>query len=432
MIYFILITLLVVFFFEYKFQKCIIAPFSIFLLSFIGAVFLISLNVENWEVSLNDAFVIYIFTAIISFGLACFLTESLFCFSKYKLYDDKHYNTRVLMHSKNDYPINFLFLISMLCTFIYTYHLISSVGFTSDVTLLLRSIYDAPKERNFLITQTREIVVAIAEISVFEILLLKYIHNIIKIKKRIYIPIILGVVLSLISTDRNILLRFIFFSSCLYSIFIINRNMLKNKSINWRLLKKAFAYSFIFIGIFFAFGKLKGYTSNLERMVGIYGGSGLYNFNLFLESFNENNLRYGDETFSTLLNMIEYVTSFGDHIIPYVGELGLIVFRASNGYVYASNIYSAMCPYVIDFGFWGILFYPFLLGVIFEFLFILVKKNKFGISWLLYSYFCYSLFYFTIAEQFFIRFHLGMIYEIFWLFILFFLSYRKLKICVSC
>ena len=90
-------------------------------------------------------------------------------------------------------------------------------------------------------------------------------------------------------------------------------------------------------------GKAKQYTSNLYRMVGIYAGSGLYNFNLYVKQGGIN-LTYGASTFSALTGVLSRfgLNIFGGNTVE---EMPLIVQTSTNGYVYASNIYSSSLLY---------------------------------------------------------------------------------------
>ena len=78
----------------------------------------------------------------------------------------------------------------------------------------------------------------------------------------------------------------------------------------------------------------------------------------------------------------------------------------------------------MDFGYFGVILFPMILGIFFEYIYILTKRKIYGFSWLFYSMCVYPILYFVIAEQFFGRMHLGRVYEIFWVAFFYFLIYR--------
>ncbi len=198
------------------------------------------------------------------------------------------------------------------------------------------------------------------------------------------------------------------------------------EKINVQIIKKAFGILIIGVVIFYYLGKLKNYTSNLERVIGLYGGSGLYNFNLFLSNEIGHTYELGKASFSNLFSIFSSL-GFTTNVLEKVTFSEPIIFLSSTGFVYASNIYSSLRPYVLDYGYFGVIIMPFILGSLFEILYQLVKKSKYSFSWLFYAMMVYPLIYFTIDEQFFNRIHLGMLYEIFWLFLFYYYTKRKIK-----
>ena len=180
----------------------------------------------------------------------------------------------------------------------------------------------------------------------------------------------------------------------------------------------------VFACAFYGLGNLKGYTSNFERMIGIYTGSGLYNFNLFLGSF-DGNYEYGAQTFHPFLSSLSAIFPIPTDLLTLKNNYDFIIF-GNDSYVYASNIYAAITYYYADFGVWGIIVFSFLLGGFYEVLYQTAKKYKGGLVWVLYGFFIYPIFYLAIVEQFFFRFHLGLLYELFWL-LLFYSIFNKRK-----
>ena len=419
---------------EYRLQKNFIAPFFVLLSSFFMSAFIIVLNVDNWSVNINDSFVIYIFTAMLSFGLGCKLVERFYANHNYDLnrYNELEETEQKLQAVFENYPVNVMLFFSLACTLLYVYFMITLYGGSADnVVSLLSNIYradkDMPSATTRVMHQMLKIIIAMAQINLFAIFASKYVCKQMKVNKGLFIPLLCFLVCTTLSTDRNIFLRFVLYAFCLWILFYTSISNSEDKSIdliNWVIFKRAFVCIIIVAILFFGLGKVKNYQSDISKALSIYGGSGLYNFNLYLEKFDGNKMKYGEETFSVFLDTISRVLFIKNE--RWVNQnKEFIIYTSKNGYVYMSNVYSAFRPYIEDFGFFGVLLYPFILGMFYERLFIQTRKSKYGLSWVLYSLLLYPLVFITVAEQFFKRFHMGMVYEIGWVLLLYFLLFTK-------
>ena len=177
---------------------------------------------------------------------------------------------------------------------------------------------------------------------------------------------------------------------------------------------------------FFVMGLAKQYKSSFLDSISVYGGSGLYNFNLWLESTGGGNVGGGSETFGTFIRIISTLLKrVGIDIDIHTFErfYEFIIFRAENGYVYSSNIYSALRPFVADLGYFGAVFFPFLLGMFYQWLYLRAKRYKYKFSWAVYSMLLYPIIFFPVVEQLFNRFTLGFVYELVWLAIIYYSVY---------
>lgn len=423
MIYVLLIAFVILFVFEYLVQKNFIAPVSLFISSFLLATGLIALNADNWDVNINDRFIIYVFTAVLCFILGCFLME--FLFGENETFSDNRplLQKRGLLLTEH-YPASLVAGISVICAAGFAAFMISSVEITTNVPVLLHRIYASftgGGSTSFFSTQLKEVVIAIAKIAVFEWLLERYVSCHKKISFLHIVPIISFMFCAVVSTDRNIFLRFVLYIMCLWILFSLNREPIKTDAVNWKILKTVCLCVVITTCTFFGLGKIKNYGGSFDHMVSMYGGSGLYNFNLYLDSFSGQDLQYGKDTFSEAIKSFNVIISGSNEREMPFDEF--ITYTSSSGYWYNSNIYSSLRPYINDFGYAGVIIYPLFLGITFELLFIQTKKHKYGIWWILYSLFMYALVYITISEQFFKRWHLGMIYEIGWIVLLYYALY---------
>ena len=238
-------------------------------------------------------------------------------------------------------------------------------------------------------------------------------------KKWLFIAILSFIVLSVFTTDRNILLRYVIYAVCLWILFYKNRIGTTKRKNNRVIIKRVLLILIIVSVAFYGLGKAKRYASNFERMVGTYAGSGLYNFNLTIDT-NET-LRYGARTFKSLTKTVNALMGNRSNEVSH-GTF--INFKSSNGYIYSSNIYSALKPYKDDFGYFGVILFPFIWGAFFEFLFYMTKRRTYGFTWIFYAMSVYSILYFSIQEQFFARLHLGRAYEIFWVGFFYFIAFK--------
>lgn len=411
MIYILLTFIAILLIIEFKLKNSFVAPSVILLLSFLMATTLILINNSNWDVVLYVKFLSYVFTAILSFIVSTHFIDFLL---------DGNYSRDKLPKELNKIakPSIFMMIVVSVSFCIYAYIYIHRYGLSSNITQLLSKAYFTNVSTNgnldgFIDTQMLKIITAIGYISFYQLLLARYVLRD-KISQVInYYNILLFLITAILTTDRNILLRFFIYGCVLWIMFFSESKKNSLKYINVKIIGRSLVYGLIALASFYTLGKTKGYTSNIERVIGIYGGSGLYNFNLYLQSFNSP-LLWGKETFralNALVNTLLGVSKVNSLSIFYTP----IAFKSSTEFVYISNIYSSLRPFLQDFGFLGMIIFPFSLGTLFEIFYITTQKKKWGFSWIFYAYIIYPIAYFTIADQFFSRIHLGSVYEIFWL-----------------
>ena len=164
-----------------------------------------------------------------------------------------------------------------------------------------------------------------------------------------------------------------------------------------------------------------------------YGGSGLYVFNIWVVDFEEP-LLYGQSTFSEFIKVFNSIFGHIGLTLPdaQVDRFdAFIEFESSNGYVFSSNIYTALKPYVEDFGFFGVILFPFAIGMLYQKLYMRMRKSKYGYNWVLYCMLIYPIVFFPILEQLIRRFHLGFIYEVVWLTLVYYFVYGKINVRIE-
>lgn len=422
-----LIMLLILFGLTYVSRRSFIAPLSVFLLSLIMATSLAIANIENWQITMSDRLVPYVLSAVFAFALGCYVIDSFKhtpAFAPKIVNISQEYRKRLC----GNYPLVLFCFAAIICTAIYINYQLTVGDFSNGIQSFLRSIYSTVTSRrtyNPFVTQAREITVALAEISIFEMLVIRFIDNKKSISIFHIIPIACFFLITVFSTDRNIFLRFSLYSLTLWIMFFLSSRNHGIERTNWMILKKSIVFVITISCLFYGLGKVKNYTSNFERMVGIYGGSGFYNFNLMLDGSDGEELQYGSNTFSSVRNLLNFVLAKDEGGGNRVGHGRFVTFKSPNGYVYSSNVHSAFGVYFRDFGYLGLLLYPFLLGLLFEYLYVKTQRNICDFHWILYALLIYPLVYVSITEQFFRRFHLGMLYELFWAYIIYWIAFSK-------
>lgn len=412
MLYLLLLVSFVLLGIDFYRWRSLIRPNIIFLLSFILASSIILINQRNWDVVLSGRFMIYTVTAILSFYIGTLVIDY---FPLKKISPMSEISKEALAIIAT--PSKVIFLINIVAMIVYIFLIFRGIQLSTDVSFMLRQIYDRNVEHGgsntFIVNQLVKIVTAIANINFFQFLLDKYVVKTGKSHLTHFVAIFLFLLMAAISTDRNILLRFFIYCIVLWILFFTTVNKEKINRAHFKILVKSVLYLVLAVGVFYLFGKLKGYTSDFGRAISLYGGSGLYNFNLYLNESFPVHYQLGAVTFRSFLGILGRL---GIESLVYKGPTfsEFITYKSSTGFIYDSNIYSAMRPFVEDLGYFGVVIFPFIMGLFFETCYLLARKTRYTFSWIFYALTIYPLAYFVIAEQFFGRLHLGSLYEIGW------------------
>lgn len=428
-------------------KRDLLSPWFLLCFMIFATYCVVLLNFRNWNVVIHPLFFLYLGTAIVSFGAAAAFVskyakktaENAGAGKPLPLANEDRYPLRTTIENERPlakYPAWIFAAASAVCAGIYIFKMFYDVRGAGSLSHKLSQIYvnvvDGYSPGVFF-TQMLEIVVGLAYVSMYRFFLVLFCKRRgknIKEAVKCLIPVAAFMLVSLVSTDRNRLLRFVFYAICLWILFYRDKH--KEKRVNVKIAGVVFLMLLVAVALFYAFGKAKRYTSDLFRMVSIYSGSGLYNFNLWIQEF-ENTYYLGQATFLSLINSLgTLLNPLGIRLEGIMDRFDpAIEFVSPNGYCYSSNIYSALKPYVEDFGYFGAILFPFLMGAIFQALYEILKTNGRGLAWILYCQLIYSVLFFPIAEQFYRRLHLGYFYEIFWVAAIYYLakafSRRKCK-----
>lgn len=416
-------------------RRDFLSPWFLMCFALTAMFIIVLLNYENWQVKINGKFVLYVATAIASFGVGCELINRLSRYGKAVRRPKPRLPLKAVSPNRVRYPAGVFVVVSAIAVSVYVLKLILDAG-GGSVSEVLNKIYINIVREDYspgiIFNQLREIATAIAYISVYRFFLKSYMRRD-KVKySALLVPIVLFLVMVLFTTDRNVLLRFVIFTLCVW-VFLYLENHAGKKAVRTVVIVAIVAVVIAAI-VFFMYGKLKGYKSDIWRALSIYGGSGLYNFNLWLDMPHEP-LQYGMKTFNTLFTTIEYILSpLGVNFNLTNARFDTFIsFTAPNGYVYSSNVYSAFFPFVTDFGYFGMIIFPLVEGLFFQWLYCRMKSRKYGFALVLYCMLIYPVIYLPILDQLFLRFTLGFVYEWFWLYVIYIIAFgRKASVGVNC
>ena len=414
----------------YAGKRSLISPWFLLCLSFFGAYVILLLNKENWDFAISDPFIIYVTTAILAFGVGCLLVNV----GKRTL-QRRSMLSDTAVFSENEitavrYPANALLVVSAVCSAGYVLKtLMDAAGTATSLSDILRSIYELTASGEyspgFLFNQMMEISVAIAFISTFRLLVRIYTKGDRQGIVKLILPILFFLVVATATTDRNVFLRYAIYVLSLW--VVIYGRTLSGRSATRKIICRAVILVVIVAAIFFLMGVTKQYQSGFFDQISIYIASGLNDLNIWLQDF-QGPLLYGESTFTQFLNTVGTIASiFGIKISGAVDRIDpFITYTNQAGtYVFSSNIYTALRPYIEDFGYFGVILFPLIVGIVFELLFGGAHQRKIGVTLLLYCSMLYAVIYFPILERFFRRFHLGLVYEIVWIIIVFWFAFKR-------
>ena len=420
-----LVTFLVFVILSYwYYKKDFSGPLFLLCASMLLCFTIVGLNYENWEISYYGFHSKTYFTfvlAVIGFFVGTAIIRALMSYKPDTLKEE--IDPVIMRRTHMNFPYVMFAVMSVFLLVAYIAVKIKGKGLdfssVSAIRASLRAIYDEEKTYGFFSSQLFEILVAIAYLSLHRIMVVKFVHKE-KINKLVFVPLGSFLIFALFTTDRNILIRFFLFGLVSFvtsyewkkSIFVRNR----------KLVIKVGIIGIVFALVFWSFGKMKNYKSGFERAMGIYAGSGIYAYNLWITDFDDQ-YTDGQQTFSVVQNTLAAVGIGEESSVPHNAEF--IKYDSSNGYHFETNIYSALRPYYQDFGYAGVIIIPLLTGALFEFLYLKNKRDKFGFWWMFYCSHVYPVVYYPILEQFLKRFHFGLVYEIGWLTVLYFLVYAR-------
>ena len=209
----ILFTCLVFFFFIFTYleKKDYSSPAFLLSASFLMADFIFIWNIDNWDIQIYAKTIVYAATAMLSWWIGSVTVR---LFSRRKNIVD--YTETVTERTKS-FGFEMFAFISLICTIVYLIHIFKVLGTNIQLINLFSTIYKnatTTNSGNFVMSQMREIPIAIAYVATFTLLLAR--DKKVKIRKAaLYLSIVLFLIICIFSTDRNVLLRYIIYVICL-------------------------------------------------------------------------------------------------------------------------------------------------------------------------------------------------------------------------
>lgn len=400
--------------------KDILSPWVILCSIFLGVLILVLLNSSKWDVVFYEYPVILILLSLIMWGVGsgvgilgtCRVTQE--------------ENPRFLDRLKGYYPALFICIVSLICTIIYIFKELQRVDLNGGITAAIRQLYEKAVQNqggSFIQNQLFEIIVVLAYLSIYRIFVKAFL-----LKKTdpigypiLMFPILNFMVATIIRTDRNVYLRACIYTAVLWIFFFRQKT---RRNINWKIIKKLVIMLGVALILFYGIGKTKQYKSSFLDSLSIYGGSGLYNLNLYIHEHPSGKLNPGDSgTFVSIQNMLARLGFMSKSAFERIDEF--ISYQTTKGYFYRSNVYTAIKTYYYDYGIWGVIILPLISGIFFQWFYRQINQKKLGFSCILYASFIYPVVYYPILEQMFNKIHFGTMYELFWLILIFYIIYGK-------
>ena len=388
-------------------NRDILSPWFILCFMFFFCLIVTLVNVYNWDTHYSFEGIWCLIIGIGSWGIGSIVAK------KIQL---KEKNITLKMSTRKisikKYPTITVMLVSNILTIIYIYKMTQFAG-TINILKNLRIVYDKTitgASIGFIGNQVFIILQVLAYISIYILLKKKRCKKIF-----VLVPILEYCICMIISTDRNTFIRCFIYTFC---IFILLYRPTQKSNINFKIVKKAIPFISLGIVAFFLLGKSKNYQSNFGRAISIYTGSGLYAFTLFVQQFNTTEMTYGFSTFYTIFGVFQKIGIPFKELSGYRFEK-FIEYASTNGYYFSTNVYTALKRYFEDFGMWGIVFIPLISGFCYDIFYRYINKSEKDLSKIFYAMLIYPIIYYPIMEQMFTRMHLGTVYEIMWMYVLF-------------
>lgn len=399
MIYFLFFSVILLAIIYLKlFSLDVASPSFLATLMFVLSIFINVWRADSWGTDYSLTAFAVIMVGLLSLGLGELFERSLsqnrISYSSYSngIETDKH----PLQMDKGVYFVLLFFaLIILALDFVATYRLSLLGGLGPMLSSARHAIVGEDIRKGAILTRMLGLNKASAYISIYLILYNRLICKAKNNKKyAIFILIFLGD--SVLSTGRNAFLRMISYTLILFFVLYLKEHRLSWNTV-FRLGKYGFVGLFAFFGIFTIVGHLSGkgiYNTPIE-IISYYMGSSINLLNQYIVDPGKSaSSFFGEHTLYGVYNILRII----GFDIPQM--LQPLEFR----YVphYEPNIYTAFRRYIQDFGFLGLFFIMFFLGLFYARLRIRAANDKTnGWKTIFFSLSMYPIVEIAIEERFF-------------------------------
>lgn len=386
-------------------DKDFFSPPAIICEVFIFSLFILSFNVNKWNVDLSFKTIVIIIVGNITFVITSLLCRK--CILKHSGSNSISSGFKLIKLPK--FNINILIIFSFFITIIYVIAFYKSVGGFDSIETLSKAInyyrvsvsYNLGDAKSLptLVVQLYKILKMFSLICIYIFInnLFYYKSNGLKYKKdkKYILPIIMCLPLTLLTGNRTEFATMLIAVVIIYNFFSLKTY----KKINFTKILKCVGIVLGVIMMFSLTTNITGRTSNSKGFdyFSIYFGGPLQLFDMYIDSPIEKSTIVGKETFWSLNNFffkLQGKEEYQIHLEPrHVGSINL-----GNAYTAYRNIYQ-------DFGFIGIIALQVILSWVLSKMYYKIRFRELssGISVyvIMYSLMVHVLFFFTFSEQFF-------------------------------
>ena len=397
-LFFVLLVIILLIIFSLKRNNYeVISPSFLFLMPFLLSLFFTSINIEKWSVDLSEKTTLVLALGLVSFVVGTMMIRRKNTINiKYNCITSYVSNTKLL-----------IWLVIQIFILFSTYREYSILVGTTDIKIIMNSIRSETFNGNngIIIPWYISLMTSFSLMSgLFTSLILGYslTTNFLGRHKFLVLSFFnyaISILIFLLGGSRGgmyILLvsLFIFFFTFYYK---------KNKwakKIKFRYIAIAALIVFIILYEFKNFALLMGkdYVANIESLdyLSIYLGSQIKNLDCGLSWDYESEI-LGKETFRTFVQLFSGL--FGDK--KYAEYNLFLPFNYVNGYD-MGNVYTTFFPFYLDFGYLGVVFLSFIMGLISQFVYNKMKtcENPINLFSVVYGFIGYTLFFSFFSDKF--------------------------------
>lgn len=375
-----ILSLLVLLIFVYRiFNKEIVSPSVVSISVFLFTLILFYSNKNSWGVvDIQFNTVLLIFSGIIVLVFGEFCMRIIFQYiNKFNSYSkDQIFNIKIFYVKK----IWLIAIALVMIIFILLQYLkvkeigeIYGNGTTTLATYRKMISSDIVKKSSF------ELISNVILDSFGYFFMYIYLSNRIFLNRKKYIyllPPFLYFISIMLSSNRIPFLKFFIFTLVL-SYILIQQKRNWAITLNKQFLKKSFITLVLFLISFYFLGYLtnKSTGKNIFGYISKYVCSSIPVFDEMLQVFTYNIKDFGKNTLFGIGNILE---RFGINGI-FDGNRNLEFSKFGNK-LQQTNVYTAYGRLIIDYGYWGMYIFRFVIGVFYSYLFLKIKYNKFKMN----------------------------------------------------